>query len=120
MSSSLFKWVSPVIYLFFIEVKEKAHRVTQSFDTLLLRGFELYGQFLRFVPYPLVCEGHYPSYFTGCKSYLKILFFFFFLKVGVLKNCVVDKIIIIIIDGSALQIWRAPGENQPQKFVGPK
>ena len=25
-----------------------------------------------------------------------------------------------IIDGSALQIWRAPGENQPQKFVGPK
>ena len=24
-----------------------------------------------------------------------------------------------IIDGSALQIWRAPGENQPQKFVGP-
>ena len=24
------------------------------------------------------------------------------------------------IDGSALQIWRAPGENQPQKFVGPK
>ena len=27
---------------------------------------------------------------------------------------------IYTIDGSALQIWRAPGENQPQKFVGPK